>query len=305
MKLNRFLIIAIVSVSIFSACREDEGDTLAKHELVLEVSMGDTETRVTPEGTWTKGDLIAVKVGTTVKKYEIKEDGIARGYDATNTFYWEDFDESSFTVSAWSFGKEYYDAIPDVITVKTDQTDDDDYSASDFLYAKETTVSRETGARLIFCHQMGYMGLSITMDDPTANIVSVTIGKEPDSDYKSCIIGAKYTKTTLDTESGEIPDFGTFDFNEEEEMYNGIVTPHKWEDASGKVIYSAILVPYFYESLSIVITLDDGTEYNFILGVSCNAPEIKPGEKILYNVSIRNQEITVVNGPRISVIDWQ
>ena len=119
MKISRFLIIAIAaSTSFLTACTSEEEEASARHELVFQLGMGNAETRATPEGTWTVGDYIAVKVGNTVKQYIITStDGKAKGINYDNTFYWEDLGESSIKVTAWSFGKDYYETLPSVITV--------------------------------------------------------------------------------------------------------------------------------------------------------------------------------------------
>ena len=107
MKLSKLLIIA-ASALFFTACSTDEEGPCARHELVFKMSMGNHETRSTAEGSWNEGDIVAVRVGTTVKKYVISNpDGMLCGSNAYNTFYWEDLKVSSVEVTAWSLDKKY------------------------------------------------------------------------------------------------------------------------------------------------------------------------------------------------------
>lgn len=312
MKLSKLLIIAIAaSVSLFSACTAED-DYPARHELVLQLGLGDAETRATPNGTWTVGDYIAVKVGNTVKQYEITStDGEAHGKDAGNTFCWEDLGVSSVKVTAWSSGKVYYENFTSPITVQTDQRSDEDFTASDFLYASEKTITNGGNANLVFYHQMYRLVLSIRMDDDTETIESVTIGDIEDEDYPNyCYLGGIFTEPTYNQETEEISNYGIFDFEEVGNETYGVIIAHKdKEDDNGNIIYSAIMPPCtFYEVISININLTSGSKCSCLLGTNESPiPDFKEGKTRTYNIRVRNKELTVTStvGNAISVKDWR
>lgn len=310
MKLSRFLIIAIAASTCFlTACTSEEEEASARHELVFQLGMGNAETRATPEGTWTVGDFIAVKVGNTVKQYKITStDGKAEGVNAANTFCWEDLGVSSVKVTAWSFGSEYYETIPDVITVKTDQSSDKNYTASDFLYAKETTITQGAPLNLTFYHQMTCLGFHIQISEPV-DINSVVIGEAPGEDNKFCYIKANYTGPTIDDE-GYSPNFGVFSIDYDDENNMGTIIAHKGENVGDAQTYSAILIPYTgYESFPVTITLVDDTKFCFTMGMDVSSPQCEAGGRQFYTVIINNKKLSISNttgaGPSVSAANWQ
>ena len=312
MKLSRFLIIAIAaSTSFLTACTSEEEEASARHELVFQLGMGNAETRATPEGTWTVGDFIAVKVGNTVKQYKITStDGKAEGINAANTFCWEDLGVSSVKVTAWSFGSEYYETIPDVITIKTDQSSEENYTASDFLYAKETTITQGAPLNLTFYHQMTYLGFHINIDKPV-DIKSVVIGDDPEwPDAMFCYIKANYTEPTINAE-GNFPNFGEFEVDYDEEGIMEKIIAHKGDNVGNTKTFTAILVPYaYYESIPVVITLEDDTKFCFWMGMdSVRTPDCEVGGRQFYTINIRNNKLSVSGatgaGPAVYPEDWQ
>ena len=309
MKLSRFLIIAIAaSTSFLTACTSEEEETSARHELVFQLGMGNAETRATPEGTWTVGDYIAIKVGNTVKKYKITStDGKAEGIDADNKFYWEDFNESTIKVTAWSFGSDYYETVPDIITVKTDQSSDEGYTSSDFLYAQETTITKGESPNLTFYHQMSYLGFLINIDEPV-EISSVVFGEDPDWVEGTCYIKANYSEPTEDAATGAIPRFGTFEVDYDDEDNMGSIIAHKGDEDERGQLYSVILVPFeFYESLPVIINLGDGTKFSFMLGMDVMSPQCQAGTSQFYIINIRNKKLSVssTTGQTVSAANWK
>ncbi|MBR5929540.1 MAG: fimbrillin family protein [Prevotella sp.] len=308
MKLSRFLIIAIAaSTSFLTACTSEEEETSARHELVFQLGMGNAETRATPEGTWTVDDYIAIKVGNTVKKYKITSpDGKAKGIDTDNTFYWEDFDESTIKVTAWSFGSDYYETVPDIITVKTDQSSDKDYTSSDFLYAKETTITKGETPSLTFYHQMSYLGFLINLDEPV-EINSVVFGEEPEWNDEMCYIKANYSEPTEDA-TGAIPNIGTFDVDYDDEDNLGSIIAHKGDEDERGQLYSVILVPFeYYESIPVIIHLEGGIKFSFWLGMDVASPQCQAGASQFYIINIRNKKLSVssATGQAVSAANWE
>ena len=314
MKLSRFLIIAIAaSTSFLTACTSEEEEASARHELVFQLGMGNAETRATPEGTWTVGDYIAVKVGNTVKQYIITStDGKAKGINYDNTFYWEDLGESSIKVTAWSFGKDYYETLPSVITVKTDQSSTENYTASDFLYAKETTITKGAPLNLTFYHQMTCLVFHINIAEPV-EVSSVVLGGDPDLGEDMPFIKVNYSAPTEDVTTGYYPDYGQCVIDYDDESIKGTIIAHKGENVGDAQTFTAILVPLShndnYELLPVFITLEDGTKFSFVLGIDVNLPVCEAGGRQFYTINIKNKKLSVSGteaaGPAVSAQDWQ
>lgn len=313
MKISRFLIIAIAaSTSFLTACTSEEEEASARHELVFQLGMGNAETRATPEGTWTVGDYIAVKVGNTVKQYIITStDGKAKGINYDNTFYWEDLGESSIKVTAWSFGKDYYETLSSAITVYTDQSSDENYTASDFLYAKETTITKGASLNLTFYHQMTCLGFYINIAEPV-EVNSVVLGEDPSIGGEMPFIKANYSEPTIEA-TGYFPDIGEFVIDYDEENFMGRIIAHKGNNVGDAQTFTAILVPLgpndIYETLPVYITLEDGTKFSFVLGIDVSSPVCEAGGRQFYTINIKNKKLSVSStagaGPAVYVEDWQ
>ena len=322
MKLNKLLIIAIAAL-FFSACTTEEDDSFARHELVFQVCMGNNETRAIPDNSWSEGDFIFVKVGEDVKQYKITFDDnnvpIAIGSSSSNTFYWEDLNESSVTVTAWSFGKKIVESLDDVITIEADQSSEENFYNSDFLYAPSTTVKKADVSQLTFYHQMARVNINIKSDEG-AEISKLELGTLEMA--SPCFLEATFTEPT---DEDYDPYHGYFEIIEDEgEEGNGeeeerdpvipcLVNAVDGYDAS----YSAILIPFPCESFGIVITLADGSKFSYIGGIYDYNPDgpypFDPGTLNTFNITIRNKELTVdgfVNEmgepiDPVSVNDWR
>lgn len=302
MKLNKLLIIAIAAL-FFSACTTEEDDSFARHELVFQVCMGNNETRAIPDNSWSEGDFIFVKVGEDVKQYKITFDDnnvpIAIGSSSSNTFYWEDLNESSVTVTAWSFGKKIVESLDDVITIEADQSSEENFYNSDFLYAPSTTVKKADVSQLTFYHQMARVNINIKSDEG-AEISKLELGTLEMA--SPCFLEATFTEPT---DEGYDPYHGYFEIIEDEgEEGNGeeeerdpvipcLVSAVDGYDAS----YSAILIPFPCESFGIVITLADGSKFSYIGGIyespNDNIYPFDPGTVNTFNITIRNKQLTV------------
>lgn len=313
MKLSRFLIIIIAaSTSFLTACTSEEEEASARHELVFQLGVGNAETRATPEGTWTVGDFIAVKVGNTVKQYIItSSDGKAKGIDTDNTFYWEDFSESSIKVTAWSFGSDYYESLPSAITVKTDQRSDENFTASDFLYAKEMTITKGAPINLTFYHQMTCLGFHINVSEPV-DVNSVVIGGDPDLGEGMPFVKVNYSAPTEDVTTGRFPDYGQFVIDYDDENITGTIIAHEGNPVGDAQTFTAILIPLgpkdVYESLPVFITLEDGTMFSLTLGIDVNSPQCEAGGRQFYTINIKNKKLSVgsvAGGPAVTAADWQ
>lgn len=300
MKLSKLLIIVIAtSAFLFTACSTEEDDSLTRHEMVFQISMGNNETRATIDDTWTVGDTVAVRVGTTVKKYVVATtNGDVQGADkANNTFYWEDLGGSSVEVTAWSFGKRYVETLDGLVTIFEDQSSDANFVGSDFLYATPTVITRESSLNsLQFYHQMALMNINIKLDDPSNGIKDVLIGYDPYSvNYGGSgaisIIGAPFNVPTKDVDTQEYPKYGEFDTYDGDNLEYGTIIPHQKETAEDgfTASYSAVMIPFGYESFIITLRLSDNTEFSFTPVYA----EFIAGTRVNYNITVNNGELSV------------
>lgn len=296
MKLSKLLIIAIATL-FFTACSTEEEYSLTRHELVFQASMGNNETRATSDGTWNVGDIVAVRVGTTVKKYVIETDGKVKGANAENTFYWEDLGVSSVEVTAWSFGKKYVESLSNGVTIESDQSEEQYYLNSDFLYAPTTTISKgeDDLSELSFYHQMARLNINIKCDE-SAVISSVVIGDKDEDNYYPLYLQATYTEPTAGTDDNYVATHGSFDIDYDSETN---IIPYKKDDATSgyDVSYSAILLPAPYETFIVYITLADGSKFSYIGGIYNNnnnkVNPFDPGTVNTFNITIKNKELKV------------
>ena len=300
MKLNKLLIIAIAAL-FFSACTTEEDDSFARHELVFQVCMGNNETRAITDNSWSEGDFIFVKVGEDVKQYKITFDDnnvpIAIGSSSSNTFYWEDLNESSVTVTAWSFGKKIVESLDDIITIEADQSNEEDFYNSDFLYAPSTTVKKADVSQLTFYHQMARVNINIKSDEG-AEISKLELGTLEMA--SPCFLEATFTEPT---DEGYDPYHGYFEIIEDEgeegeEEERDPVIPCLVSTVDGyDASYAAILIPFPCESFGIVITLADGSKFSYIGGIYENTSDdvypFDPGTVNTFNITIRNKQLTV------------
>ena len=308
MKLSKLLIIAIAAL-FFSACTSEEDDSFTRNELVFQVCMGYNETRAITDNSWSEGDLIFVKVGEDVKQYKITFDDnnvpIAKGSSTSNTFYWEDLNRSSVTVTAWSFGQKIVESLDGVITIEGDQSIEENFYNSDFLYAPSATVKKADVSQLTFYHQMARVNINIKSDEG-AEISKVELGTLEMA--SPCIFEATFTEPT---DEDPDPNHGYFETiedesegnegeegNEEEEEPEPVIPFLVSSPADGyDVSYSAILFPFPYESFGISITLVDGSKFSYIGGIytspNNNIYPFDPGTVNTFNITIRNKQLTV------------
>ena len=297
MKLNKLLIIAIGTL-FFSACTTEEDDSLTRHEVVFQVSMGYQETRAITDNTWSEDDYIFVKVGEDVKQYKITfdDDGIPKavGIDVSNTFYWEDLRGSSVAVTAWSLGKKEINSLDGAITVEDDQSEEQNFYNSDFLYAPSTTISKTGTPQLTFYHQMARVNINIKCEE-AAEIESVVLG-----DVQNQIplyYQGTYTEPTAGTDDNSVPHHGNFDIDYD---FPTTIIPCKVSTVTGyDVSYSAILIPSPIESFAITITLsdNDNTQFYFVGGIYDDGSDdifpFDPGTVNTFNITIKNKELKV------------
>ena len=300
MKLNKLLIIAIAAL-FFSACTTEEDDSFTRHELVFQVCMGNNETRAITDNSWSEGDFIFVKVGEDVKQYKITFDDnnvpIAKGSSTSNTFYWEDLNGSSVTVTAWSFGQKIVESLDDNITIEGDQSIEENFYNSDFLYAPSATVKKADVSQLTFYHQMARVNINIKSDEG-AEISKLELGTLEMA--SPCFLEATFTEPT---DEGYDPYHGYFEIIEDEgeegeEEERDPVIPCLVSTVDGyDASYAAILIPFPCESFGIVITLADGSKFSYIGGIYENTSDdvypFDPGTVNTFNITIRNKQLTV------------
>lgn len=118
-------------------------------------------TRATVDGNWegTSGNSVAVQIGSgATTKFTIttsEEDNTTATLTPVEELYWDSIDD--LTVKAWY---PYSESFPEEWKVKSDQTIDNNYINSDFIVAKEQTVTY-ANPTLSFEHQTAKIVVSI------------------------------------------------------------------------------------------------------------------------------------------------
>lgn len=147
----------LMVVAMLGGCTKEElggGEPLPEGKYPLEFTSqmyGMEVTRATPDSKWNGDEEIAIRVGSDTRKYTVSDKNTGKITAAAGVvpFYWTSTTETK-TVSAYY---PYALAKATQIEVKTTQSVDADYQASDALYAAAATIAfSATPKELTFKH---------------------------------------------------------------------------------------------------------------------------------------------------------
>ncbi|WP_304302710.1 fimbrillin family protein [Phocaeicola plebeius] len=150
---KRKWICAMLAVSfLLGACEKDEnggeqnGDAVV-FSGVIQKNQEVTASRILTSSSWAglTDNRVAVRIGDVVKEYKVDEEGMMT---SEQPFYWENATE--LTVDAWY---PYNDgAYSETVVVKSDQSDNNNFIASDCVEAMQGKLQKET-PQLVFAHR--------------------------------------------------------------------------------------------------------------------------------------------------------
>lgn len=196
----------------------------------LTVTRANTAGDGTADGVWRTTDEIAVQVESNVKQYTPTTGGASTTLQAASgvePFYWQTSNEKK-TVSAWYCGTGYNATLPTTWTweVKPDQSTNDGYQQSDFLYAPATdiTFANRENASLTFYHQLSKVTVHVIRGEQTpANITDIAAVTVGNGDFKR---NGKFNSSEI---SGDNP-YGTW--TDADTPVKGTITAKKAPEAA-------------------------------------------------------------------------
>lgn len=151
---NRMRVVAAVCTACcaaaLTACSDDTNDAgrlpAGQYPITLTATVeGQTVTRATSDNTWEGTEMVALQVGSEVKKYTVAASG-ALTADNNDPHYWT---AKTMTVQAWHSPQGYSATRPADFTVKADQNASSGagFQQSDLLYTSQSiTYNANTNA---------------------------------------------------------------------------------------------------------------------------------------------------------------
>lgn len=134
----------------------------------------DALSRTTVDGTWNNVTDVAVRVGGTVKRYDVNVSGgdySSVTLKSDNPFYWQSTEP--IEVEAWlPYDESNLNEMPKV-KVKADQSNIDDFLGSDYIYAHSTSVEFDNPS-LEFKHRTVRMTVTLAGGNGITDISGAT-----------------------------------------------------------------------------------------------------------------------------------
>lgn len=208
------------------------------------VQIGDFETKGTAMNFWDGGESVAVQATvdgiSEVRKYSVSANGMLTAAGGYSPFGFSE----AMTVSVWY---PFSDAVPAQWSVQSDQSTQDGFQASDFLYAADFQVV-DGNNDVMLHHQMAKVFISLNVSNGVS-VSDVVIGKSNialQGTFTAPVAGSAYGSWKPGIANGSIIPAGS--------------------DADGVIeSYEAMLIPQnMDDKVLVVVTLDDGTELEYV-----------------------------------------
>ena len=276
----------------FSACSHDElaDGTLSygKYPVTFTATgLSNTPlTRATVDGTWDKGDAVAVVVDGVngAKKYITESSGQTVTLTAeagSIPFYWESM-QRPISVSAWYCGSQYNATLPSDWSVNENQNGSG-YNQSDFLYAPPTDITYNGNQSLNFYHQTAKVVVNIrnygvaTNEPNFVNIHAIKDGGfdvNANGNFRLSAKGTTYS--SIQPQKLTVPNAG-------------VVFKQGDQGETALASYQALVIPQtLSNSAAIEINIDGYAPFKYI-----PTGEWKGGNVYAYNISVNAQGLEV------------
>lgn len=251
--------------------------------------------RVTADGTWTEGDVVAVRLEggsyNETRQYKVSTTGSTATLvcnDDKGPFYWQSTSDS-YDVKASIHGGVYYTPyFPTGIDVTPYQNSESYYQQSDFLYAYGTLSYDERNNPLTFYHQTAKVVVHVIGGDDTPAGMTISSMKT----RKLSLMTATWVAPTEDKHYGECTaDYSfTTNFNTLAFTAGEITLPDKTK-AKPLASYKFLIVPQTVKAdgSALFIINSEGTSYNYIPTADI---EWKAGQEYTYYIRIKGSEVT-------------
>lgn len=304
----RIMLLALLATSLFAACTQNEladtslGEMLpeGKYPVTFTTTGLETtaDTRATADGTWTKGNEVAVQVEGVpgAKKYVAGNNGRSTTLNAASgvtPFYWQSTND--IYVSAWHLGTGYNGTLPETWSVQTDQSSSEGYKKSDFLYAPQTAIDFKGTKSLTFYHQTAKITINIrgygvaAKGIKSVSIKAITKGTFTTPLTNYCGLSAETTENT----TGITP----FKLSVPNELvaFEGVT-----ENALAS--YQALVIPQTGSNTTIEINIDGYAPFKYTPYFYVESNKWEGGTQYTYNLTIRGSEVTA---NVITDINWK
>lgn len=299
----RHILYLLPMAMLLAACTQDElaqqDDTLPEGKYPLELTAGGLQavatptpdTRATVDNNWIGVQTVAVKVGDEVKEYTVipSGGGATATLSSTDPFYWQSA-TTPINITAWH---PYSAADPTTWAVKENQSSDENYQASDFLFAQQTAVYQNdnSSVSLNFYHQVAKVKVNILKGDETPaglSITGLTIGGIATSGTFTAPALGGTTTTPL----------GTWSVTDQ----NQSITPHAATATGGNTLatYEALVIPQTVSGNVRLFTIA-ATGYSDFVYTPTEAITWQSGMEYTYNITIKGSGLEVT---MIQSIGW-
>jgi len=292
MKKVSIISIAVAVIFALSACSHEElaDETLpyGKYPVTFTATgLGQSvQTRATVDGTWEKGDAVAVAIDgiNGAKKYITDGNGQTVTLTAeagSIPFYWEST-QRPISVSAWYCGSQYNATLPSDWSVNENQNGSG-YNQSDFLYAPPTDITYNGNQPLNFYHQTAKVVVNIrkygvaTNEPNFVNIHAIKDGGFDVNAKGNFRLSAKGTTySPIQPQKLTIPN-------------TGVVFKQGEQGETALASYQALVIPQtLSNSAAIEINIDGYAPFKYI-----PTGEWKVGNVYAYNISVNAQGLEV------------
>lgn len=254
---------------VAASCSDDAGTDNrlpeGKYPITFTAAVdGLTVTRATSEGSWTKGDKVAIQIDEVVKQYEADADDNLSAIDENNVFYWQNTD--NITVNAWY---PYNGGTKPDVVVKANQNEEGNYQASDYLEVEEDAIVTFQEPKLTFYHRTAKVSVTLKESESVPDVSGATV--------------------TFINQAGVEGD-GTE------------VIPKK-ETADGNVTtYTALLVPQKMDGKQFIkVTIGEGDFVrDYVYTPEEGDADLEAGKLYTYNITVKKTGLEVTAGKSVS-----
>lgn len=301
----------LVVASALASCSQDkladcgQGTPLPPGEYPLTLtasSIGETvatpATRSTVDNEWSN-EQVYVQVydnytsgepqwsNTTMQTYTVAKDRTMTKTDG-NDVYWQASGEKK-AIRAWYVGGNTAKTgeLPSSHAVNTDQSKDDGYAQSDFLYAGRISgfSDGKDGVSLQFYHQVAKVKIQIVRGDNTPANFSVS-----GLTINNVAHQGTYTAPTTFVDDDD-SHYGTWSNT----TVNGDITPHQANNGQADNLlatYEAIVIPQTVNSSTKLFTIT-AEGYDSFVYTTTESNVWKPGREYTYTVTIKGDKLEV------------
>lgn len=269
--MKKTLIIALAALLSAVSCSKGIDEKL----IVLTATIEDFETRGTASGSWDGDETVAVRAArgteSEVRQYRANAGGRLDAAPGFTPFELND-SEDKLDITVWY----PYSETPSSFAVQEDQSTEEGFDASDFLFASSRPVG--TGSKdIVLHHQTSRIIVNITGSDADASGISVTIGKSnlaAEGTFTEPASGAKRGTWTTAKGTASVKPFETTASEGALRTFQALVIP---QDVNGKDF--------------ICVTLPDGKTCTYT--PSGQAGQLAAGGSYRFDVTVSDGQISV------------